>query len=191
MSVRHAPWPSSPGEAWLLTAVVLQLLLGGSLQVAGQVDAAQSALLAWTLLAMLGVAATWQPPPRSRRTWLAVAVVTLVAVGLLARGGVDLAASSGTYRLVSERGSWLPRLLDGGPLDTLHTGALLSWVGLLVVGVAAWRIDRRLVVAAAWLAPFAVLSQVRAAGLAMIVAGLASTVAVVALGIRRTGPAVT
>lgn len=38
---------------WIVTVVVFQLLLGGSLQVTGQIPADQMELLAWTFLAAL------------------------------------------------------------------------------------------------------------------------------------------
>jgi hypothetical protein len=77
-------------------------------------------------------------------------------------------------------------LLDRGAVDTLHTGVLTAWLLLVVLGTACWWIDRRPALAAAWLAPFVALSQVRSAGAAMIVAGLLIVAAVLTAGTRAT-----
>jgi hypothetical protein len=166
---------------WLLTAVVFQLLLGGSLRVAGDVDAAQSALLAWTLLAGMALSALWQPRPRARGLATTLLIAAVGAMVVFARGGVRLKDSSG-YLVLDEGGGWLPAWLDRGPLDTLHTGALTAWALLVVIGIVCWWIDRRLVLAACWLAPFVALSQLRAAGATVIGVGLVIAAATVALG---------
>jgi hypothetical protein len=166
---------------WLLTAVVFQLLLGGSLSVAGEVDAAQSALLAWTLLAGMAVGALWQPRPRAQGLATTLLLVAVMAMLLFARGGVRLQGASG-YLVLDESGGWLPALLDRGLLDTLHTGALTAWALLVVFGIGCWRIDRRPALAACWLTPFVALSQLRAANAIVIGVGLIVTAATVALG---------
>ena len=179
---------SVAAAGWVLTAVVFQLWLGGSLSVAGEVDAAQAALLAWTLLAGMALAALWQPRPRARALATTLLLVAVGAMVVFARGGV-LLQDSGGYLVVDERGGWLPAVLDRGPLDTLHTGALTAWALLVVIGIVCWWIDRRLVLAACWLAPFVALSQVRAADATVIGVGLVVVAATVALGAgsgRRT-----
>lgn len=172
---------SVAATGWLLTAVVFQLLLGGSLSVAGEVDTAQSALLAWTLLAAMALGALWQPRPRAQGLAITLLVAVVAAMVLFARGGVLLQDTSG-YLALDESGGWLPALLDRGPFDTLHTGALTAWALLVIIGVGCWWIDRRPALAACWLAPFVALSQVRGADAAVIGVGLVVAAATVALG---------
>ena len=176
---------SVAAAGWLLTAVVFQLLLGGSVSVAGEVDAAQCALLAWTLLAGMAVGALWQPRPSARGLATALLLVAVAAMLLFARGGVRLQDASG-YLVLDESAGWLPALLDRGPLDTLHTGALTAWALLVVIGIGCWRIDRRPALAACWLAPFVALSQVRGADATVLGIGLIVAAATVALGISSS-----
>ncbi|MEX1164437.1 MAG: hypothetical protein WEB03_12745 [Nitriliruptor sp.] len=178
---------SAAAAGWLLTAVVFQLLLGGSLQVAGEIEAPQSALLAWTFLAVVAAAGLWQPPSRARRSAATVLLVTIAVVVFTARGGVQLQGASG-YLVVDGGAGWLPAGLDRGPFDTLHTGAFTAWVLLLVTGIGCWWIDRRLALAACWLAPFVAFSQLGAAGPAAISIGLVAVVAVVALAVHSSPP---
>lgn len=168
---------------WLLTTVVFQLWLGGTLQVEGQVDAAQASLLAWTFLAVIAVAALWQPPSRARGAAAATLLVAMTAAFVFARGGVPL-EDTGGYGALEGAAGWLPSLLDRGSLDTLHTAVLIGWVLLLVLGVLSSRIDRRPILAAVWLAPFVAMSQLRSAGAVMIGIGLMVTAGVLALGLR-------
>jgi hypothetical protein len=172
---------------WLLTAVVFQLWLGGSLQVAGQVDAAQASLLAWTFLAVIAATALWQSPPRARGGAAATLLVAVIAAFVFARGGVSL-EDTGGYLVLEGPVGWLPTLHDRGPLDTLHTAVLVAWALMVGVGTVCWRIDRRPVLAAAWLAPFVAMSQLRSAGAVTIGLGLVVTAGVLALGLRSGPP---
>ncbi|CAN5551725.1 hypothetical protein BH23ACT6_BH23ACT6_24540 [soil metagenome] len=172
---------SVAAAGWLLTAVVFQLLLGGSLSVASEADAAQSALLAWTLLTEMALGVLWQPRPRARGLASMLLLVAVAAMVLSARGGVRLQDASG-YLAVDESGGWLPAWLDRGPLDTLHTGALTAWTLLVLIGIGCWWIDRRPALAAGWLAPFVALSQVRRAGTTVLGIGMVVVVAVLASG---------
>lgn len=173
---------------WIVTAVVFQLLLGGSLQVTGQIPADQMGLLAWTFLAAAATAGLWQAPPGSPRAVGGAVIGVAVAAIFLTSTGVQPLSDSSGYLVVDASPAWLPAALDGGA-NTLHTSVLVSWALLMIVGIVAWRIDPRPAIAALWLLPFVLLSQLPEAGPAVLIIGLMLGTLVIALGATRVGPA--
>lgn len=156
--------------AWLVTAVVFQLVMGGTMPLVERTDPAQAALPAWTSLAVLAALAVRQERP-------ATPIVTAGGLGVVLVAGLAWTASGlvpdgpAGYLMAAEPPVWPPAVLDRG-FDTLHTMALTGWALLLAVGIAAWRVDRRLLVAAVWLVPFVLLSQLASLTPAVLVLAL-------------------
>lgn len=165
---------------WVLTAVVFQLLLSGSLHV-DPMHVTAAEVLAWTFVA--GMAAFGMRQPRPRVAAPALAATIVLALLFTDTGAQPVGESSG-YLILQASPAWMPRWLYQG-VDTLLTSALVAWALLAVAGLALWRLDPRPAFAALWLLPFFGLSQLQVTTITFVaVAGLV-VAAALALGMRQ------
>lgn len=165
---------------WVLTALVFQLWLSGSIQL-DPMHVTEAEVLAWTLLAGMAAAGLRGPRPRAAAPALGVAVVA--ALLFTSTGAQPVGGQSSLY-MVLVTPAWIPWPLWQGA-DTLHTSLLVGWALLAVVGLALWRLDPRPALAALWLFPFFAVSQLQVTTIIWVLLAGVAVLAALALGLRQ------